>query len=467
MSEARERSNRAMLRVRDTIDRDYDTAARPRGAGPAGARLPRPPDPHVPVGVRGDPAPLPPAPAHRAGDVPAAHHGPDVTDVCLSVGFTSLGTFSRLFSAVVGQSPSTYARGAVLPPVTRLLHDGLDPAEHVHARPVGPGGSVGFGEAGRAPTPTSVAGMKLSYPRLSSLFVLDQDQALDFYVGVLGLEVGTDADLGFMRWLTVKAPGDDREILLERPGPPAHDPQTAEQVRELLAKGAGRGLDRLPGRRRRRRARRAGRARRGDHPAADRPALRPRHGSARPVRQPPPDRQRHRLRDGYASSTGRPQVTAALTGSGSPSTRARSGRGPRASLTVENASRSATNSVIARICVVVEAGVPQRLRRPRAVVPLGSRATWRAHAGQRPLGGVERVVVAAAARWRPRLRRPPGELAAPGERAVGVAQVEAVGGDQDAALRGTTATPARTAAPDQLEEAVAGPAGAPTGVTRS
>ena len=83
--------------------------------------------------------------------------------------------------------------------------------------------------------------MKLSYPRLSSIYVLDQDQALDFYVGVLGLEVGTDADLGFMRWLTVRAPGDDREILLERPGPPAHDPQTAEQVRELVAKGAAGG----------------------------------------------------------------------------------------------------------------------------------------------------------------------------------------------------------------------------------
>ena len=79
--------------------------------------------------------------------------------------------------------------------------------------------------------------MKLSYPRLSSIYVLDQDQALDFYVGVLGLEVGTDADLGFMRWLTVRVPGDDREILLERPGPPAHDLQTAEQVRELVEKG--------------------------------------------------------------------------------------------------------------------------------------------------------------------------------------------------------------------------------------
>jgi catechol 2,3-dioxygenase-like lactoylglutathione lyase family enzyme len=73
----------------------------------------------------------------------------------------------------------------------------------------------------------------------SSIFVLDQDEALDFYVGKLGLEVATDADLGFMRWLTVRAPGDeDREVLLELPGPPAHDDATAADVRELVTKGA-------------------------------------------------------------------------------------------------------------------------------------------------------------------------------------------------------------------------------------
>jgi catechol 2,3-dioxygenase-like lactoylglutathione lyase family enzyme len=77
---------------------------------------------------------------------------------------------------------------------------------------------------------------------LSSLFVLDQDEALEFYVGKLGLELGTDADLGFMRWLTVIVPGEpDREILLERPGPPSMDEATAEQVRELVTKGAGGG----------------------------------------------------------------------------------------------------------------------------------------------------------------------------------------------------------------------------------
>jgi catechol 2,3-dioxygenase-like lactoylglutathione lyase family enzyme len=75
--------------------------------------------------------------------------------------------------------------------------------------------------------------------RLSQIYVLDQDEALDFYVGKLGLEVNTDADLGFMRWLTVNVPGEpDREILLETPGPPALDGGTAEQVRELVSKGA-------------------------------------------------------------------------------------------------------------------------------------------------------------------------------------------------------------------------------------
>jgi catechol 2,3-dioxygenase-like lactoylglutathione lyase family enzyme len=75
--------------------------------------------------------------------------------------------------------------------------------------------------------------------KISQIYVLDQDEALDFYVGKLGLEVNTDTDLGFMRWLTVNVPGDpEREILLEKPGPPAMSAETAGQVRELLTKGA-------------------------------------------------------------------------------------------------------------------------------------------------------------------------------------------------------------------------------------
>lgn len=76
---------------------------------------------------------------------------------------------------------------------------------------------------------------------ISSIFVLDQDEALKFYVDLLGLEVSSDVDFGPMRWLTVRVPGDTKEILLERPGPPAHDEATAEQVRDLVTKGAGGG----------------------------------------------------------------------------------------------------------------------------------------------------------------------------------------------------------------------------------
>jgi transcriptional regulator GlxA family with amidase domain len=33
-----------------------------------------------------------------------------VTDICMAVGFTSLGTFSRVFAEIVGEPPSVYRR---------------------------------------------------------------------------------------------------------------------------------------------------------------------------------------------------------------------------------------------------------------------------------------------------------------------------------------------------------------------
>jgi len=73
---------------------------------------------------------------------------------------------------------------------------------------------------------------------ISSIYVLDQKEALDFYVGKLGLKVKDDIDLGFMRWLTVSVPGDgDRAVLLEKPGQPSMDDKTAAEVRSLLTKG--------------------------------------------------------------------------------------------------------------------------------------------------------------------------------------------------------------------------------------
>ena len=74
---------------------------------------------------------------------------------------------------------------------------------------------------------------------ISSIYVLDQDDALDFYVGKLGLEIGADIDMGFIRWLTVQVPGHpERQVLLEKPNSPPLDEDSVEKVRELVSKGA-------------------------------------------------------------------------------------------------------------------------------------------------------------------------------------------------------------------------------------
>ncbi|MDQ6657730.1 MAG: AraC family transcriptional regulator [Actinomycetota bacterium] len=36
------------------------------------------------------------------------HRDDSVTDICMTVGFSSLGTFSRTFAAIVGESPTGY-----------------------------------------------------------------------------------------------------------------------------------------------------------------------------------------------------------------------------------------------------------------------------------------------------------------------------------------------------------------------
>jgi uncharacterized glyoxalase superfamily protein PhnB len=74
---------------------------------------------------------------------------------------------------------------------------------------------------------------------VTSIKVLDQDEALEFYVDKLGLEKGQDIRQGSFRWLTVRVPADPgTEIFLEEPGPPVHDEATAAQLRELITKGA-------------------------------------------------------------------------------------------------------------------------------------------------------------------------------------------------------------------------------------
>ncbi|MFG2194779.1 VOC family protein [Streptomyces sp. NPDC048639] len=75
---------------------------------------------------------------------------------------------------------------------------------------------------------------------ITTVWVLDQDRAKEFYTEKLGLEVRTDMTLGEggMRWLTVGAKNQpDVELTLMVPGPPGLDPESAEAVRTLISKG--------------------------------------------------------------------------------------------------------------------------------------------------------------------------------------------------------------------------------------
>jgi catechol 2,3-dioxygenase-like lactoylglutathione lyase family enzyme len=71
------------------------------------------------------------------------------------------------------------------------------------------------------------------------LYVRDQDEALDFYVGKLGFRVHTDARNGDYRWLTVQHPEQPSfQLGLFKPQPPTIDDATARTVSEIVAKGA-------------------------------------------------------------------------------------------------------------------------------------------------------------------------------------------------------------------------------------
>jgi catechol 2,3-dioxygenase-like lactoylglutathione lyase family enzyme len=73
----------------------------------------------------------------------------------------------------------------------------------------------------------------------STIWVLDQDEALEFYTEKLGFELNTDATMDGFRWLTVNAPDrPEHELVLAVPGPPMMDEESAAQVKALVAKGA-------------------------------------------------------------------------------------------------------------------------------------------------------------------------------------------------------------------------------------
>jgi len=75
----------------------------------------------------------------------------------------------------------------------------------------------------------------------AQLWVHDQEEALAFYTEKVGMEVRSDVtlpEMGDFRWLTVGMPGQDVSVVLMAiPGAPVMDAETADQVRELMAKG--------------------------------------------------------------------------------------------------------------------------------------------------------------------------------------------------------------------------------------
>ena len=71
---------------------------------------------------------------------------------------------------------------------------------------------------------------------VAGLYVRDQDEALEFYVGKLGFKVHTDVKNGDYRWLTVQHPAQPSfQLGLYLPQPPTLDEQTAQSMREAVS----------------------------------------------------------------------------------------------------------------------------------------------------------------------------------------------------------------------------------------
>ena len=112
MSRAVEETNRRLLRARDAMDRDY---AKPLDI-PSLARIAYVSEAHF---IRTFRATFGETPhrylqrrrVERAMFLLRETDRP-VSEICLDVGFVSLGTFGRTFRDIVGESPTSYREGA-------------------------------------------------------------------------------------------------------------------------------------------------------------------------------------------------------------------------------------------------------------------------------------------------------------------------------------------------------------------
>src|SRR3954468_11642836 len=112
-----EESNRRLLRARDEMDRRY---AEPLDV-PTLARIALVSEAHFIRTFRGTLGETPNRYLQRRRVERAMwllrSTDLSVTDICMDVGFSSLGTFSRVFRDIVGEPPSAYRDRGTLPPV--------------------------------------------------------------------------------------------------------------------------------------------------------------------------------------------------------------------------------------------------------------------------------------------------------------------------------------------------------------
>ena len=158
-----------------------------------------------------------------------------VTEVCMNVGCTSLGSFSARFTELVGETPTAYRNRdhAELAAGARLR----DPAS---AR-----GRSGRGHRARSEKRPSrrfrnVTGMTISLARCF-LQVTDPDLALEFYRDALGLDVRNDVVKENLRWITVGA-ADQPDVELVLTNFLNGSPSDADVIAALVAKGAMNGV---------------------------------------------------------------------------------------------------------------------------------------------------------------------------------------------------------------------------------
>jgi AraC-like DNA-binding protein len=129
LSRAVEEVNRRMLRARDAMDRDY---AKPLDI-PCLARIANVSEAHFIRTFRATFGETPHRYLQRRRVERAMFllRATDqrVTDICLDVGFTSLGTFSRKFRAIRGRSTGDVPAARPHSGGSNLLRDGLDATE--------------------------------------------------------------------------------------------------------------------------------------------------------------------------------------------------------------------------------------------------------------------------------------------------------------------------------------------------